>query len=90
MYKPLPEDVMTAVQQVSLFDTQYTLQVEDVDLTSEIYQLRPGTQTKICPAGDGLVESNRPDVVIVPNGTIQELGVVYRVARSSEDPDGHL
>lgn len=32
------------------------------------------------------LQANRPDVVIVPNGTIQELAVVYRVARQMKIP----
>ncbi len=31
-------------------------------------------------------KTNRPDVVIVPNGTIQELGIVYRVAKQMGIP----
>ncbi len=32
------------------------------------------------------LQNNRPDVVIVPNGTIQELGIIYRVARCLKIP----
>jgi hypothetical protein len=39
-YKPLPEAVMDAVQQVTVYDTQYTLQVEDVNPESDVYRLR--------------------------------------------------
>jgi hypothetical protein len=85
-YKPLPEIVMTAVQHVSLFDAQYTLQVEDVDLNSEIYRLRKERNEDAARLAMAYLMNNRPDVVIVPNGTIQELGVVYRVARSLKIP----
>ncbi len=37
-YKRLPDEVMEAVRMVTLFDTQYTLQVEEADEKSEIYQ----------------------------------------------------
>jgi hypothetical protein len=77
----LPEAVMEAVRLVTSYDAQYTLQVEDVDPASEIYQLRLERNTEIARAVYTYFKSNRPDVVIVPNGTIQELGIVYRVAR---------
>ncbi len=77
----LPEDVMEAVRLVSNYDTQYTLQVEEVDTKSEIYNLRLERNTEIARNVYTYLKANRPDVVIVPNGTIQELGVVYRVAR---------
>ncbi len=85
-YKPLPDSVANAVQKVSLYDTQYTLQVEEVDLESEIYRLRVDRNEAAARAAMTWLQSNRPDVVIVPNGTIQELGVVYRVARLMNIP----
>lgn len=85
-YKPLPEAVAAAVKQVSLYDTQYTLQVEDVDLSCDIYRLRAERNEAAARAALAWLQSNRPDVVIVPNGTIQELGVVYRVARHLNIP----
>jgi len=80
-YVPLPPDVVEAVKEVSLFDAQYTLQVEDVDLNSDIYKLRYNRNREIAQAALAWLRQAKPDVVIVPNGTIQELGVFYRVAR---------
>ena len=81
MFTRVPDEVMQAVQQVTVYDTQYTLQVEDIDLNSEVYKLRLERNTEIARSVLGWLKANRPDVVIIPNGTIQELGVVYRVAR---------
>ena len=81
-YMPLPDDLTQAVRQVSLYDTQYTLQTEDVDTNGEIYRLRLDRNREAAQAALAYLRGNRPEVVIVPNGTIQELGVVYRVARS--------
>src|SRR5512146_1706901 len=86
MFTRVPDEVMEAVQQVSLYDTQYTLQIEDVDQASEVYKLRLERNTEIARAVLGYLKANRPDVVIIPNGTIQELGVVYRVARYLKIP----
>ena len=72
---------MDAVRLVTTYDAQYTMQMEDVDPNSEIYQLRLERNTEAARAAYSYFKTNRPDVVIVPNGTIQELGIVYRVAK---------
>lgn len=85
-YTPLPADLAAAVQEVSTFDSQYTLQIEEIDPQSEIFKLRFSRNREIAQAVLAYLRQNRPDVVIVPNGTIQELGVVYRVARHLKLP----
>jgi hypothetical protein len=77
----LPDGVVEAVNLVSAYDTQYTLQVEDIDLDSQIHRLRQERNTECAQVAYTWLKANRPDVVIIPNGTIQELGIVYRVAR---------
>lgn len=85
-YTRLPEAVMQAVHTVSVYDTQYTLQVEEIDETSEIYRMRYERNMEAARVAYAYLQANRPDVVIVPNGTIQELGVVYRMARCLNIP----
>jgi histidinol-phosphate/aromatic aminotransferase/cobyric acid decarboxylase-like protein len=85
-YMPLPPDLVEAVKEVSLYDTQYTLQIEDVDLDSDIYKLRLNRNRDMAQAALAYLRQSKPDVVIVPNGTIQELGVFYRVARHMKIP----
>jgi hypothetical protein len=85
-YTPLPDEVQEAVKQVSSYDAQYTLQVEDVDTASELYKLRYERNREIAQGLLAYLRANRPDVVIVPNGTIQELGIAYRVARFLKIP----
>jgi hypothetical protein len=80
-YKPLPAAVENIVQKVTDFDVQYTLQTEDVDKESDIYKLRYERNTRIARAAHSWLKSGKPDVVIVPNGTIIEMGVVYRLAK---------
>ncbi len=80
LYKPLPEAVQRAVDLVTRYDTQYTIQSEDVDEQSDLYKLRKDRNTEAARAAYQWLKANRPDVVIVPNGAIQELGIVYRVA----------
>ncbi|HEX9028326.1 MAG TPA: hypothetical protein VF823_04055, partial [Anaerolineales bacterium] len=79
---PLPARLEQEVQAVSLRDAQYTLQVEDVDLESELYRLRLERNRQAARAALAYLSGeNRPDVVITPNGSILEMGVVYQVAR---------
>jgi len=85
-YKRLPDEVMETVRLVTLFDTQYILQVEDADEKSEIYRMRFERNLEAARYGYQYLLANRPDVVVVPNGTIQELGVIYRIARSLKIP----
>lgn len=85
-YIPLPHDLMQAVKEVTTYDAQYTLQVEDIDPESEIYKLRLNRNREIAQTALAYLRQNRPDQVIIPNGTIQELGVVYRVARHLRIP----
>jgi hypothetical protein len=85
-YMPLPETLVEAVNEVSLYDSQYTLQIEDIDPESAIYKLRYSRNREIAQATLAWLRNNRPDVVIIPNGTIQEMGIVYRVARHLRIP----
>jgi hypothetical protein len=80
-YKMLPEDLQESITQVARYDAMYTLQVESVDETSSIYKMRLKRNLLAGRAAYVWMEENQPDVVVVPNGTIQEFGVVYEVAR---------
>ena len=78
---------MKEIETVSYYDAQYTLQVETVDLESDIYKMR--LLSEIIFAAEkfyALLEDTKPDAVIVPNGTIQELGAAYRVAKFAGVP----
>ncbi len=86
LYTPLPADLAEAVHEVSLYDSQYTLQAEEIDPQSEIYKLRHNRNREIAQSTLAYLRQNRPNTVIIPNGTIQELGVVYRVARHLKLP----
>jgi hypothetical protein len=85
-YKRLPDELMDEVRLVTLYDTQYTLQVEEADEKSEIYTMRFERNLEAARISYTYLQANRPDVVVIPNGTIQELGIVYRVARFLKIP----
>jgi hypothetical protein len=82
----LPGGLKKAIETLSLHDVQYTLQTEEVDLDGELYRMRLERNTGVARVALRWMKDNRPDVVIVPNGTILELGAVYQVARYVEVP----
>ena len=82
----LPKKIIDAVEEVSVMDTQYALQIEDITKEEPLYQLRYERNYNAAMAARAILEDTKPDVVIVPNGTIQEMGVVYRVARYLQMP----
>jgi hypothetical protein len=77
----LPATLSEDISLVSTYDSQYTDQIEDVDKNSAIYKLRQGRNDFAARAALTLMQDLKPDTVLIPNGTITELGAVYRVAR---------
>lgn len=82
----LPEDLDHAIELLALRDTQYTLQLEEVDLNSELYQLRLERNRQAAWAALQWIKENQPDVVVLPNGTILEFGALYQVAKFTRTP----
>jgi hypothetical protein len=78
----LPPDIVNAVDLVTLRDTQYTMQVEEVDPACDLYKLRFQRNWSAASAAYTYLARHKPDVVILPNGTILEFGVIYKVART--------
>ena len=85
-YKTLPPELQEKIEQVTRFDSMYTLQIEKVDERAPIYKMRCKRNLQAARAAYAWLQENKPDVVIVPNGTIQEFGVVYEVARFLKIP----
>lgn len=77
----LPASLAEDVRLVSNYDAQYTDQVEDVDTNSALYRLRLRRNDFAARAALTLIQDAKPDAVLIPNGTITELGAVYRAAR---------
>jgi hypothetical protein len=77
----LEEEVLACIEQVSMYDAQYTLQDEDVDRDNPVFKMRTARNEAAARAALTWLSEGKPDAVIVPNGTIQELGIVYRMAR---------
>jgi hypothetical protein len=70
-----------AIETVSAYDAMYTNQEENVDRESALYRLRVERNRQAALSALTLLSESRPDVVLIPNGTVTELGVVYQVAR---------
>jgi hypothetical protein len=86
IYTVLPKAVQDAVNEVAVFDTQYTLQIEDVDPAWPTYQFRYKRNLEAAQSVLDYLRTNKPDVVVVPNGTILEFGIVYRIAKYLKIP----
>lgn len=92
----MPSSLVEAIQEVSLRDTQYTLQIEDVDRdgrntpSARLYQLRLERNMHAAAAAQAWIQSlepsQRPEALITPNGSILEMGAVYQVARHLDIP----
>ncbi|MEX1071357.1 MAG: hypothetical protein WEC37_01915 [Anaerolineales bacterium] len=77
----LPSSLAEKVEQISLMDAQYTLQVEEVEQKSELFQLRLERNQAAAASALDWLQRERPDVVILPNGLILEFGAVFHTAR---------
>jgi hypothetical protein len=83
---PLPQLLREAVEEISLRDAQYSMRVEDVRREGDLFKLRMQRNEYAARVALGWFEENRPDIVIVPNGSILEYAVVYQVARFLDYP----
>ncbi|MCX7609821.1 MAG: capsular biosynthesis protein [Anaerolineales bacterium] len=77
----LPAALQEALEQITLFDTQYIRQSEDISPDDPIYALRAKRNQAAARRALAFFRRQRPDVVIVPNGMIQEYAAVYEAAR---------
>ncbi|NOH00730.1 MAG: hypothetical protein HND47_01495 [Chloroflexi bacterium] len=81
----LPQRLQSDIKEISLWDAQYTLMREEVDMNDPsdraLYDLRIKRNTFAAKAALEWMQANKPDVVLIPNGLILEMGIVFRVAR---------
>ncbi|MEW6092445.1 MAG: hypothetical protein AB1531_00625, partial [Chloroflexota bacterium] len=84
--RKIPAALARAVEQVSLFDTQYILQREEVTCLEPTYTFRHDRNMDAARKALAILRANRPDVVIIANGMIQEFGAVYETARYLDIP----
>jgi hypothetical protein len=81
----LPAQLQRDVEEISLWDAQYTLMREEIDLNNAkeraLYDLRLERNGFAARAALRWMQANKPEAVLVPNGLILEMGIVFRVAR---------
>jgi hypothetical protein len=75
-----------SIKEQSRLDVQYTLQRESINLEGEgedqaLFELRQKRNCCAANAALDLLPGDRFDSVIIPNGSILEFGVFYRVAK---------
>lgn len=75
-----PADLLRIAKKVSRYDTMYTKQIEEIGEDDDLYIFRLRRNLPTALALQRVFEREKPDVVIVPNGTILEMGVAYQVA----------
>ena len=63
------------------YDTQYCLSVEEVEVGSELYNRRLERARAMAQASFAYLAQEKPDVVITPNGSIFEFGILFKVAK---------
>ncbi len=80
-YRQLTPALQDIVTEVSHLDCMYTLRNEEVDEESNLFKFRMDRNARAARVAMDYFEENHPDVVIVPNGTIQEMGVLFRYAK---------
>lgn len=82
--KYLPSELMQKMQALAYRDVKYSLLREDVEKDSDLYRLRLKRNTALAKSALTWLKKNRPDVVIIPNGSVLEFGAVFHVARYLE------
>lgn len=77
----LPAFLQAAVEENAYRDTQYTLQMENVDRASELYRLRLERDNAAAGGALSLLSEHRPEALVIPNGAVLEFGALYQTAR---------
>ena len=78
--KALPDKLQQDIEHISLLDCQYTMQTETIDQNAQLYQLRLRRNQAAARAAMLYFQKSRPDVIIIPSGSILEFGALYSVA----------
>ncbi|HEX8992355.1 MAG TPA: hypothetical protein VF784_11815 [Anaerolineales bacterium] len=78
---PQPAWTAEVVDTSAAYDTMYQMQVEDVSRDSKLFQLRTRRNRSALLAGLRLLAVERPEAVLLPNGLVTELAVMYQAAR---------
>jgi hypothetical protein len=75
-----PEELTAHMPKTAFRDVQYSLLREEVNTESDLYRLRMERNITHGRRMMFWLEKQRPDVVIVPNGSMLEFGITFMVA----------
>lgn len=81
LVKNMPDELDAIMDTAAFRDTQYSELREDVDEDSDLYRLRLSRNRVHTQRMLAQIKRERPDVIVVPNGSILEFGITYHVAR---------
>jgi len=84
--KKLPMELEEAINSISVHDTQYTFESEEVDGDCDFYRLRQESNGLAARAVLAWLRSNPVEVALIPNGANVEFGAAYRTARYLDVP----
>ncbi|MBU0510607.1 MAG: hypothetical protein KJ638_02755 [Chloroflexi bacterium] len=79
--RALSAELASQMDAAAYRDVQYSLLREDVERDSDLYRLRTERNQAHARSMLARMQEHRPDVVIVPNGSILEFGITFRVAQ---------
>jgi len=84
--KSLPSALEAQMPAAAYRDTQYSLLHEEVETDSDLYRMRLERDTHHARVMLRFLRENNFDVLALPNGSILEFGITYKVARFLEIP----
>ncbi len=82
----IPEEIANLLPHAAFRDVQYSLLREEVDPDGDLYHLRLERNKAHVRKMLAWFDRERPEVVIVPNGSMLEFGITYQTARHAGIP----
>ena len=77
----LPEEISSRLDAAAYRDTQYSLLHEEIDVDSDLYTMRRERDLRHALVILVFLQKNNFDAIALPNGSILEFGMTYKVAR---------
>ena len=82
----LPDALLTGVEQVTDYDYMYAFQSEEVNRDDPFYTFRHERNLHAAKSLYTYLRSLKPEIAIIPNGTILEFGIAFKVCRFLKIP----
>ena len=77
----LPEEISSQLDAAAYRDTQYSLLHEEIDVHSALYARRYARDLRHASVMLAFLQREKFDAIALPNGSILEFGITYKVAR---------